>query len=107
MLGIAVDALLMILFYLAAAFFVYLADDICGGSCRVEALYQVCSEVDNGLELLGCLDSLSKSLDAVVVAEVDYLADEVLLLGIFVDIAEERAVYLDEVGHISQQIAHV
>ena len=104
---VAVDALLMELLYLTAALFVYLTDNVSGRLCRVETLNEVSAEVYDGLELLRRLDALRKSLDAVVMAEIYDLADEVLLLGVFVDIAEEGAVYLDEIRHITQEIAHI
>ena len=86
---------------------IYLCDKSCLRTAGVESLYQISSEQDDGSQLFRGLNALRKCQDIVVVAESDYFLNKMLLLRLRFDLAQKLAVYLDIVGHISQQVADV
>ena len=63
--------------------------------------------MDDCTKFLGCLNSLSKGEDIIIVSEIYYLTDEMLFFRLIVYIAHQRMVYLYIVRHISQQIADI
>ena len=86
---VAVDTFLIILLYLTAPFFVYLAENLSGRPCCVLALYKVGTEMYNGAEFFRSFDTFCKCLDIVIVAEINYLAYKMLFLRIFVYLTEK------------------
>ena len=74
------------------------------GLGSVVALNQINTKTDNGLQLLKGLNSLCQRFQLIIVAELYDRCDQLLLLQIIVYIADERAVYLDVIGGVVQQV---
>ena len=85
----------------------YGSNDLGRRLCGEIALHEVGTEQYHGAELLRRLDALRESEYIVIMAELYYLAHEMALIWAFLNAAEERAVYLDVIRHIAQEVARV
>ena len=70
----------------------------------IEPLNQIDSEFDDGLQLLEGFHALRQRPDIVPMRKVDGIPDKQLLVGILIDIADQRPVNLDNLRSIAEQI---
>ena len=78
-----------------------------GRPAGIVSLNQVDAVLNDGAELLGSFNAFGQRLDAVLMREVDGVADKELLVSVVLDAGNQRPVDLDDLRRVAEYIDNI